>query len=109
MIRRLFSFQGRVTRTEFWTTWGSGILVLAFLGGLSQGKAIPKPVAGIAACLVLIPMAAVQAKRWHDLGMSGWWILINAVPGFGPLFSIVMLGLVHGTRGANDYGQDSRI
>ncbi len=32
-------------------------------------------------CVVL------QIKRWHDLGKSGWLVLINLVPGIGSLIS----------------------
>jgi uncharacterized membrane protein YhaH (DUF805 family) len=29
---------------------------------------------------------AIQIKRWHDLGMSGFWVLIGIVPGAAQLF-----------------------
>ena len=35
---------------------------------------------------------ALQIKRWHDLGKTGWLVLINLVPGVGSLISLVVLG-----------------
>jgi len=50
---------------------------------------------------------AVQVKRWHDLGKSGWLVLINLVPGIGTLFSIVILGFCKASPAAAKFGSES--
>src|SRR5262249_25836392 len=50
---------------------------------------------------------AVQIKRWHDLGRSGWLVLINLVPGLGSVVSLVVLGFSNATPGATRFGNES--
>nr|WP_318011261.1 DUF805 domain-containing protein [Mesorhizobium sp. ES1-4] len=49
---------------------------------------------------------ALYAKRWHDRNKSGWWTLIGLVPIIGGIWLLVELGILEGTRGANQYGSD---
>ena len=48
-------------------------------------------------------MAAVCAKRYHDLGKSGLYTLIALVP-FGIIWVLIELGCRSGTPGLNKYG-----
>lgn len=48
---------------------------------------------------------AVQVRRYHDLNMSGWWVIINVVPFVNIFFAIVVLGLKKGDAHANKYGE----
>lgn len=45
--------------------------------------------------------------RCHDIGWSGWWSLVSLVPYAGSLFNLILL-VVPGTRGSNDFGRPSR-
>jgi len=54
--------------------------------------------------VTLWPVLAVQAKRWHDINKSAWWLLINFLPYIGWMWGIIANGFVAGTEGANDYG-----
>ena len=57
------------------------------------------------AMLVMIwPALAIQAKRWHDVDKSAWWILIGLVPVVGSLIALVFNGFIAGTPGANRFG-----
>ncbi|TJX50878.1 MAG: DUF805 domain-containing protein, partial [Mesorhizobium sp.] len=49
---------------------------------------------------------ALYAKRWHDRNKSGWWTLIGLIPIIGGIWLLVELGILEGTRGANQYGSD---
>ena len=48
---------------------------------------------------------SVAAKRWHDRGKSGWWMLIGLVPIIG-LWAIIEPGFLRGTEGPNRFGND---
>jgi uncharacterized membrane protein YhaH (DUF805 family) len=49
---------------------------------------------------------ATQAKRFHDVGRSGWWVLLNLIPLIGPLWAGVVTGFYRSTAGPNRYGPE---
>lgn len=109
------SFDGRINRSKFWAGVGVifaiGILVNivdAMLGlGIDLGNAGQIGVLGLIFTLAAIyPALALYAKRWHDRGKSGWWTLIILIPIIGPIWLLVELGALEGTRGPNQYGPD---
>jgi uncharacterized membrane protein YhaH (DUF805 family) len=112
----LFSFDGRVGRGPY---WGLVVVSLLLFGGFaamgvmsivsasdpaaaSGGTSIAMMVASLA---LLWPALAIQAKRWHDVDKSAWWILINLVPVVGGLIALVFNGFIAGTPGSNQFGQ----
>jgi uncharacterized membrane protein YhaH (DUF805 family) len=110
----LFSFEGRIGRKTWWLTTLAliGVMVLVQvvavgLGFVSETLAMIAMVVALVVMLgVLWATLAIQAKRWHDVDKSGWWILINLVPVVGGLYALVMLGFVQGTVGRNQFGED---
>lgn len=101
-----FSFQGRVSRREYWRRFILPIdvpvgIVLALLTIRHNLIWIQ-----IVSLLFLWPSLAVQAKRWHDRDKSGWWILINYVPAIGVFWAFIETGFLSGTEGENRYGPD---
>jgi uncharacterized membrane protein YhaH (DUF805 family) len=111
----LTSFDGRINRAKFWA--GIGVLValgiVATLIDLIIGSSIDigggsqMGIVSLLASLASIYLAlALYAKRWHDRDKSGWWSLIALVPFIGAIWILVELGMLEGTRGANQYGPD---
>ena len=111
----LTSFDGRINRAKFWA--GVGVLIaigiVATLIDMLLGTTISLQgggelgIIGIIVTLISIYLAlALYAKRWHDRGKSGWWSLIMLVPFIGAIWILVELGILEGTRGANEYGPD---
>ena len=49
---------------------------------------------------VLLPSIAVGVRRMHDVGKSGWYILI-------PIYNFI-LAVTDGEQGANEYGPDPK-
>ena len=100
-----FGLQGRITRADYWY---SGVFVLLVLGlvatallriaGLSSEKA-----EGVVNLLVAWPAIAVSAKRWHDRDRSGWWVLVNMLPGW--LWGMGDNGFMRGSPQRNRYGE----
>src|SRR5262245_11313279 len=98
-----FSFDGRIGRRDFWL-FTLPVSVIGVLVGLlsREGSRLE-----LALQLGLLwPALAVQAKRWHDRDMSGWWVLINFIPVIGQLIALVENGFLSGTKGENHYGPD---
>ena len=46
---------------------------------------------------------ALTAKRWHDLGHSGWFTLLFFVPLVG-IFAAIYVAFFPGNAGQNKYG-----
>lgn len=114
----LFSFNGRVGRKAFWLylvamiviSVGVNIAVVAPMVAAAQTNpdALATMSMPIWIWIVFIPLIwiglAIQAKRWHDLDKSAWWILIGLVPAIGGLIVLVMCGFMAGTPGPNRFG-----
>ncbi|MGA9423370.1 MAG: DUF805 domain-containing protein [Rhodanobacteraceae bacterium] len=111
----LFSFEGRVGRGPYWALV---VVSLVLFGGLSAWSVMsalnasdPGTASGGASFVIMLvslaflwPALAIQAKRWHDVDKSAWWILIALVPVVGGLIALVFNGFIAGTPGANRFG-----
>ncbi len=74
----LFSFNGRIPRSRFWT-W-TAIYYASFLASIAllpQSGGFGNLILLIVGFVLLFPDLAVQAKRWHDLDKSLWWLTLN--------------------------------
>ena len=111
----LFSFEGRVGRGAYWGLVVASLVLFGVLGGASVMSVLnasdPPAASGgmsmatmVAGLLFLWPALAIQAKRWHDVDKSAWWILINLVPAVGGLVALVFNGFIAGTPGTNRFG-----
>ena len=106
------SFEGRIGRQQMWM----GIIVLIvisivatvldlLLGTMSAESGIGI-ISGIFTLVAIYPSFALYAKRWHDRGKSGWWSLIIFVPLIGVIWWLIECGILRGTEGPNNYGND---
>ncbi|MBI2823159.1 MAG: DUF805 domain-containing protein [Planctomycetia bacterium] len=103
-LKSFLTFEGRIPRSQFWMCRSGVLVLLGALAVLAESKQIPGWLASMGVWLSFWPLLATQAKRWHDLDISGAWILINGVPIVGGLYALIMLGFVAGTSGPNEYG-----
>lgn len=55
----------------------------------------------------LIPSLAVSVRRLHDIGKSGWFILLTLIPLVGSIIFIVYAAQ-EGEPHANQYGEDPK-
>ncbi len=99
-------FSGRARRTEFWMF----ILFNAIFGAIagSIGLMIGTELIGsLYSGALLIPSLAVGVRRLHDIGKSGWMILVGLIPVIGWIWLIVLY-VQEGHRGTNQYGADPK-
>lgn len=115
-LKRYADFHGRSSRREFWMFQiipVAIVLVGAFMFTSSfdlYGEPSNFGMLALFAMVLgllglLVPLLAVQARRFHDQGRSGWLVLINLVPYVGSLIVYVFM-LMEGTKGENEYGPD---
>ena len=96
--RKYADFHGRARRSEYWFFFlftaivgvVGGILDAIFdtRSGMYGGTG---PIQGILQLALLIPSLAVGARRLHDTGRSGWWLLIGLIPLVGWIILLVFL------------------
>jgi uncharacterized membrane protein YhaH (DUF805 family) len=110
--RALFSFHGRMNRSDYWL---KGFLILLPLGilnnvltfGVATGEA--RAVALIIGLLSLWPGLALLIKRLHDRNRSGWFAATLLIPIANIVFVIwiiVEVWFLRGTIGPNRFGED---
>jgi uncharacterized membrane protein YhaH (DUF805 family) len=107
--KRIFDFQGRAGRQEYWLFFLVYIvqLVVAMLidrlvFGTGPGQGVP--VLYLLTILAnLIPALSVGIRRLHDTNRSGWWMLIGLIPLLGGLVLLVFY-VLPGTPGSNRFG-----
>lgn len=108
----LTSYEGRINRGKFWACVGIifvGAIVAMIIDNIIGTTFNNMPYGFVYLLYVLASLYSafsVYAKRWHDRGKSGWWTLIALVPFIGAIWLLVELGILEGTKGANQYGPD---
>jgi uncharacterized membrane protein YhaH (DUF805 family) len=99
VLKKYAVFNGRARRKEYWYFTLFHMIVafiLGFIGGL-----LHFPMLGnIYVIAVLLPAIGVSIRRMHDVGKSGWFILI-------PLYNLI-LACTAGDIGTNEYGPDPK-
>jgi uncharacterized membrane protein YhaH (DUF805 family) len=124
-LRHYADFNGRARRKEFWS-WFLFVWVLLFvlmyldaalgLGGSASsyqnGASVGFSMSGglltaLFGLATLIPNIAVGARRLHDTGKSGWFLLFGLIPLFGWAY-LLFLYVQPGTDGPNAYGPDPK-
>jgi uncharacterized membrane protein YhaH (DUF805 family) len=115
VLRQYADFTGRARRKEYWMfTLVSFIIsvVLAILDGMlglesNVGAFNFGLLVDLYGLAVLLPTLAVGARRLHDIGRSGWWLLLGIIPVIGAIVLIVFFA-TDGQRQPNAYGPDPK-
>ena len=85
-LRKYADFSGRASRNEYW-----GFTLLLLMVGviavaielrfeLPRIVALFGPLTLPLALGAVVPGLAVQTRRLHDIGLSGWWALVMWIP-----------------------------
>jgi uncharacterized membrane protein YhaH (DUF805 family) len=80
-------------------------LPIAWVGASPLGMPFASLVLSASTIAFMWFMLATCVKRWHDLGQSGWMVLLNFTFVFIPV-ALVWLGFIKGKKGNNRYGLD---
>lgn len=121
MTSYYFNFSGRARRREYWGFSVFPLVIFLFLVLLLFMSFVgrspyegPSPLFWVAVGLMvifgvamIIPGIAVQVRRFHDLGQSGWWVLLLFVIGMIPyvgFIAYIVLGCIDSQPNQNKYG-----
>ena len=89
-----FCFDGRMSKRDYWM-YMIPALILGFVPVVGQ----------LIALALLLPNLGATARRFHDLGKTGWLQLIDLIcPPIG-LIVVLLMCLPDGEAGANKYGE----
>jgi uncharacterized membrane protein YhaH (DUF805 family) len=112
-LRKYAVFEGRARRREYWWFVLFVIVISIVLAivdsmmGTYNSEIGYGIIGGIFALAMLIPSLAVGARRLHDTGRSGWWLLIGLIPLIGAIVLIVFF-LFDSQPGTNAYGPNPK-
>jgi uncharacterized membrane protein YhaH (DUF805 family) len=96
-FRKYVDFSGRASRPEYW--W----FVLAYVIAAFVSGFIHEVLNLIVALAFLLPLLAVGARRLHDIGKSGWWLLLGLIPVIGGLV-LLYFAVQPSQPESNEYG-----
>jgi uncharacterized membrane protein YhaH (DUF805 family) len=95
------TFTGRSSRSAYW--WWALFGILAVLAGYIVDALLGTTIIYVLVALaLLLPNLAVTIRRLHDIGRSGWWILIALIPFVGSIVLLVFTLLA--SDGPNQWG-----
>jgi Predicted membrane protein len=117
VLRHYADFSGRARRQEYWMfalfnfifslAW---MFLVALFISASHSSTPESSILMISLswfAMMLLPGLAVAVRRLHDLGKSGWMLLIGLIPAFGPIWLFIQL-VTDGQAGQNPYGPDPK-
>ena len=97
VLSKYATFAGRASRAEFWrwvvvfvlftliTRMIDGALFASSIHESFYGDDARRPLTSIIILALLLPNIALAVRRLHDIGRSGWWLLLMVIPLVGPL------------------------
>lgn len=112
-LKRYAEFEGRSRRKEYWYFVLFNIIFSLFAFwldtalGLFNEEYFTGPIQSLYALAVFIPGLAVAVRRLHDVGKSGWFLLISLIPLIGAIWLLVLFA-TESDNGENKYGSDPR-
>lgn len=108
-IFRYADFSGRTSRAQYWIFQLVMVLILAATAliefrftGIPTRTPYPLPISSLLSLFHTIPSMAVTIRRLHDIGRSGWWFLLGAVPVLGLI--VIFWTCCASEDGDNDFG-----
>ncbi len=105
------NFSGRAPRSAYWwwTLFSLLIAIIASVVDLVLFPDLTMAMGGIGPIYIgvlivlFLPGLSVSVRRLHDIGRSGWWLLIFLIPFVGFIVLIIWFAS-KGEEGANKYG-----
>ena len=118
--KKCLDFSGRTSREEFWSfvmwnliVWSSVLFWVELIIIGSDGSDIrpEHTINGIIVCsvvylfLTILPLLSITARRLHDVGKSGWNVMLFFTPPPIGLFVLLYWLIQTGKPSDNEYGR----
>ncbi|EJL26873.1 DUF805 domain-containing protein [Brevibacillus sp. BC25] len=106
VLKKYVAFEGRARRQEYWMFTLFNIIVSMVIALVDYLIGTGSILGMIYSLAVLLPSLSVTARRLHDTGRSGWWILLTFIPLIGAI--ILLVFLCQDSQGDNKYGANPK-
>ncbi|MAY83842.1 MAG: hypothetical protein CMP59_06870 [Flavobacteriales bacterium] len=113
VLRQYTDFNGRARRKEYWMFFLFNVIfsIAASLLDMLLGTGIEGMGYGLIYTLyglaVLLPSLAAAVRRLHDIGKSGWMILVGLIPIIGAIWLLILM-VTDSNPGENKYGPNPK-
>ena len=107
-IKQYADFKGRARRKEYWmfTLFNAIFSIVASLIDTAIFGGLPI-LATLLSLFVLIPGLAVCVRRLHDVGKSGWMLLVCLIPVVGAIWLFILM-CTDSEIGTNKWGDNPK-
>lgn len=88
------NFQDRASRSEYWWFALFNFLVNAVISGVFTvffNEYVANVVTTVVGLALFLPSLGLMVRRLHDIGKSGWWVLLSFIPVVGWIIIIIWL------------------
>jgi uncharacterized membrane protein YhaH (DUF805 family) len=89
ITKHYFDFQGVTGRKAFWM-FVLYNFVISIVLGVVLGLIHLQLLASLYSLALLLPGLGLAVRRMHDIGKSGWWLLISFIPILGAIYVIYL-------------------
>jgi uncharacterized membrane protein YhaH (DUF805 family) len=97
---KYIQYNGRARRKEYWM-----FALFSFICSLLLGII---PILGILYAMgAIVPSVCLGIRRMHDIGKSGWWLLLALIPFVG-LIVLIVFYCLDSQPGENQYGPNPK-
>ena len=91
VFQNYFNFKGRAGLAEYWYFVLFNFIICVILGIIDNIVGAKSIIVYVYSLAVLIPSLGLTVRRLHDIGKSGWMILVSLIPLVGAIWLIVLL------------------
>jgi uncharacterized membrane protein YhaH (DUF805 family) len=104
VLKKYAVFSGRAQRAEYWYFFLFNTIISFILTIISPVDVVNDlGIHVVFALAIFLPGLGVSVRRLHDVGKSGWMLLIALIPFIGTIWYIVLM-VRDGNPGGNKYG-----
>jgi len=119
VLSKYATFSGRASRPEFWwwvlagflatfvTQIIDGLVIGPMLGMTPGDENAGQPLSMVFSLAIFLPALAVGVRRLHDIGRTGWWMLISLIPIVG--FLVLIWFYTRPSDGENNWGEPNPL
>lgn len=108
-LKNYAKFSGRARRREYWffvlftVLVSIGLSIVDGIIGTFDSQSGYGLLSGLYSLAVFIPSLAVSVRRLHDIGRSGWWLLIGLIPLIGAIVLLIFF-VMDSKKQGSEYG-----
>lgn len=106
VLKKYAVFNGRAHRQEFWM-FTLFHIIACIICSIIDSLASIGLISLLYSLAVFLPCLGVSIRRLHDIGRSGWWLLLSFIPVIGWIL-LIYWACLDSQPGTNQYGPNPK-